>query len=166
MDQKELEAAITKLLDIEEIKELHARYAYLIDSGQMEDVAELFADDAIADWGGLRGRYEGKKAISGFFCERTRKTAVMLRHQFIQPHIEISGDRARAQWYMFGFGTYKLKQGDTPAWTHGKYDNDLVKKDGSWKISYLRFKFTFQTPYHDGWVRTPAITPDLFRELG
>jgi hypothetical protein len=166
MDQKELEAAVTKLQDIEEIKKLHARYCYLIDAGRMEDVAELFTDDAIADWGGLRGRYEGKEAIKFFFCDRTPKTAAMLRHQVMQPIIEVNGDRARARWYMFGFGTYKLKQGDTPAWTHGKYDNDVIKQDGTWKISYLRFEFTFQTPFHDGWVKTPAIIPDLFRELG
>ncbi|MFC1822984.1 nuclear transport factor 2 family protein [Thermodesulfobacteriota bacterium] len=166
MDQKELEAAVTKLQDIEKIKRLHARYGYLIDSGQMEEVGELFTDDAIADWGGLRGRYEGKEEIRGFFVDRTPKSAAMLRHQFMQPDIEIDGDRARAKWYMFGFGTYKLKQGDTPAWTHGKYDNDMVKTNGIWKISYLRFEFTFQTPFHDGWVKTPAITPDQFRELG
>ena len=102
MDQKELEAAITKLQDIEEIKRLHARYGYLIDSGRMEDVADLFTDDAIADWGGLRGRYEGKKAISGFFVERTPKTAAMLRHQFVQRFVALMMPDATAQSAAFG----------------------------------------------------------------
>jgi len=46
---QELEARIAKLEDVEEIKKLQAKYAYFIDTSQMEKVSELFADDFVAD---------------------------------------------------------------------------------------------------------------------
>jgi hypothetical protein len=160
-------AAIRKLLDIEEIKKLHARYTFSVDEHKWDDVADLFTEDAIGDWGygseGSRGRYEGRKGITRFF-ELASEEASMFRHMVIQPDIEVEGDRAHARWYMFGFGTYNLPEGETAAWTHGKYMNDLVKKDGEWKISHLKFQFTFQTPYHEGWLKRPSIMPTAFRD--
>jgi hypothetical protein len=166
-NQSEL-AAIRKLLDIEEIKKLHARYTFSVDEHKWDDVADLFTEDAIGDWGygspGSRGRYEGKKAIAKFFKELASAEASMFRHMVMQPYIEVDGDKAHADWYMFGFGTYNLPEGETAAWTHGKYMNDLVKKDGEWKISHLKFQFTFQTPYHEGWLKRPSIMPTAFRD--
>ena len=82
----------------------------------------------------------------------------------MQQDIEVEGEQAHAKWYMFGFGKYNLPEGETAAWTHGKYQNDLVKEGGKWKIRHLRFQFTFQTPYHEGWLRRPSILPTAFRE--
>lgn len=164
----ELEEGVQRLLDIEEIKKLHARYTFAVDEMNWEAVIDLFAEDATGDWAygemGSRGKYDGKEEIARFFKELVPKEARMFRHMVMQPDIEVDGDRARARWYMFGFGTYVLPQGDVPAWTHGRYDNDLVKIDGRWKFKHLRYKFTFQTPYHEGWVATPSIMPTVFKE--
>ena len=76
MNAEEMEARIETLesqvrtlqtlLDIEEIKKLHARYTFYIDENRWDDVLDLFTEDAIGDWGsgteGTRCRYEGKKA--------------------------------------------------------------------------------------------------------
>jgi len=167
MVNKDLAEKVQKLLDIEEIKKLHARYTFSIDENRWDDVLDLFTEDAVGDWGsgteGTRGRYEGKKDIVNFL-DLAGKEAVMFRHMVIQPVIDIDGDQAHAQLYMFGFGTYNLDEGEIPAWTHGMYKNDLVRVDGKWKFSYLRYYFTFQTPFHDGWVKTPSIMPTVFEE--
>jgi hypothetical protein len=170
-DQKELrmlaenlEEAVAFLKDLEAIKKLHARYAYLVDEGRMDEVADLFVEEGVADWGGTRGRYEGKEAIAAFFKERIPRAASMLRHMFVQPDIEVKGNRAQAKWYMFGFGTYNLPEGPAPAWNHGKYENTLVKENGEWKFKHLKFMFTFQTPYHEGWVKCPTLMPTEFRD--
>jgi hypothetical protein len=168
MTGNEFETAVRTLLDIEAIKQLHAKYTFYVDGNRWDDVLDLFADDAVGDWGlggeGTRGRHEGKEEIARFFKQLAAQEATMFRHMVIQPLIDVSGDKAHAKWYMFGFGTYNLPEGKTPAWTHGKYENDLVKENGKWKIKYLRFKFTFQTPYHEGWERRPSILPTVFRE--
>ena len=50
MTQHELEARIRKLEDIEEIKNLQARYCYFIDTLQMDKVPDLFAENFIAEY--------------------------------------------------------------------------------------------------------------------
>lgn len=155
MGIEELEEAVRELLDIEEIKRVHAKYAYHVDSQEWDQVVELFTEDAVADWGGSRGRFEGKEEIARFFKENVSRSATMLRHMMIQPLIEVEGDRAKARLYLFSVGTYKLPQGDTAMWTQGEYRNELVRQGGRWRISRLNFEATFRTPYHDGWVKTP-----------
>jgi hypothetical protein len=166
MASSDLEATIRTLVDIEEIKKLHARYTFLVDENKWDDVIDLFADDAVGEWGfggaGSRGRHEGKKALTRFFKELVPKEASMFRHMVIQPIIEVEGNRAHAEWYMFGFGTYNLPEGKTPAWTQGKYENELIRKDGKWKFKHLKFEFAIQTPYHEGWVKRPSILPTVF----
>ena len=168
MKEKELETAVRTLLNIEEIKQLHAKYTFAVDENRWDDVVDLFAEDAIGDWDsggkGSRGRHEGKKEITRFFNQLAAQEATMFRHMMIQPLVEVNGEKAHAKVYMFGFGVYNLPEGKTPAWMHGKYENDLVKVDGKWKFKYLRYKFTFQTPYHEGWVKRPNIMPTVFEE--
>jgi hypothetical protein len=166
MAKDSLETMVKKLLEIEEIKKLHARYTFWVDERRWDEVVDLFAEDAIGEWAfgkaGSRGKHVGRKEIARFFKELVPKEASMFRHMVIQPVIEIDGERARAEWYMFGFGTYNLPEGATPAWMHGKYENELVKREGKWKFKHLKFVFTFQTPYHDGWVKRPSILPTVF----
>ena len=157
MTLEELEESIRILQATEEIRKLHARYAYLMDERRWDEALDLFAEDAVGDWGGTRGKFVGKKGISEFM-EGARKRSVMLRHMMIQPEIEVSGDKAHAKVYIFGVGTYHLPGGETATWLHGKYNNDLVKENGKWLFKHLKFELTFQTPYHDGWVKTPVTT--------
>jgi hypothetical protein len=157
MKESNLEAVIRELQDIEEIKNLHARYASLIELNRWDDVVDLFSENAIGDWGTSRGRYQGKEQLAAFFKKRGSRKSTLLGHMMIQPEIEVHGDQAFAKWQLLGMGTYTLPQGETAVWTHGKYDNQLVRENGKWKISHLKFKFAFQTPFHEGWVKRPSI---------
>jgi len=40
-------------------------------------------------------------------------------------------------------------------WGHGRYDMEFVRNDGEWKISVFGFLWNFNTPYDEGWVKTP-----------
>ena len=63
-----LEAKIQRLLDIEDIKQLKARYAIACDDDYQPDaLAELFTEDAVWD-GGFMGYAEGREAIRAFFA--------------------------------------------------------------------------------------------------
>ncbi len=59
MSFEELQSRIGILEDIEAIRKLKANYAYLQDTGDMQEFANLFVDDAVMDFGTF-GRYEGK----------------------------------------------------------------------------------------------------------
>ena len=151
----ENEARIRRLEDIEEIKQLQARYCYFIDTLQMEKVPDLFADDFTAEYDPL-GAFATKEELLGFL-NGAGAGASMMSHQVMTPLIEVDGDKATGTWYLFGPFTAKAPHGEVANWIQGKYENDYVRADGKWKFGHLRFKFRLQSPYEDGWVKTPFM---------
>jgi len=149
---KELEARIRRIEDIEEIKNLQAKYAYLIDTVQMEKVPELFADKFIAEYVPL-GTFKSKAELLEFLKGAASGSSMMC-HQMMTPYIEVHGDKATGTWYLFGPFTSNTAKGPVANWIQGKYENDYVREGGKWKLSHLRFKFNIQSPYEDGWVKT------------
>ena len=153
---EELDTRIKRLEDIEEIKNLQARYAYLIDTRQFERVADLFTDDLVADYGGMAKHTSKAELVEGM----TRDAAgySMWRHQMLMPLIELDGDKATGTWYLLCPFTAIRPEGDVPGWIQGKYERiDYVRVDGIWKIRHLTFTLNFFSPYDDGWVKTPMM---------
>lgn len=159
---QELEARIAKLEDVEEIKKLQAKYAYFIDTSQMEKVSELFADDFVAEYHQIGTFTTGAGLLE--FLNSAGATSSMMRHMMLMPLIEVDGDKARGTWYLHCTRTDITPHGEVAIWIQGKYENDYVRVDGKWKLSHLRFKFDFVTPYDDGWVKTPMMQLELERQ--
>ena len=57
----QLEADVTAGEDVQAIKKLQRAYGFYLDKGMWEDLANLFADDAVANY--PAGVYVGKKSI-------------------------------------------------------------------------------------------------------
>jgi len=153
MSIEEIEARITVLEDIEEVKNVMCRYTYLIDTSQWDDVAALFADNAKAEWN-ILGSYEGKEAIAAFFKNVVSTTIIWGAHQILNPLVTVEGDKAKGTFYLFSPSTVPGPEGESAIWVHGRYDNEFVKEGGKWKFSLLRFVFKFMTPYEEGWVKS------------
>jgi hypothetical protein len=153
MSLEELEARIRVLEDIEEIKKLMASYCYRVDVFQMDDVVDLFAENAKAEYGPL-GSYEGKDGLATFFKEVVPNTQSWSAHQVLNPIVTVEGEKAKGTWYLFCPATVLNPEGDRAVWIQGRYDNEFVKIDGRWKFSLLRFTFNFGTPYEEGWVKS------------
>jgi hypothetical protein len=151
MSLKELEARIRVLEDIEQVKKLMASYCYLVDAFQMDDVVDLFAENAKAEYGPL-GSYEGKEGIATFFKEVVPNTQAWSAHQLLNPLVTVEGEKAKGRWYLFCPAT--IINPERAVWIQGRYDNEFVKVGGRWKISLLRFVFNFGTPYEEGWVKS------------
>jgi len=157
MRLEELAAKVRTLEDIEGIRKLQFRYTYFLDTSQWDDVVNLFAENAKAQISDLP-LCEGKEEIAKVFKQLFGSgMATMTRHMVIQPVVEVEGDRAKGTFYLFACATFKLPQGPTAAWSQGKYENEYVREKGEWKISSLKIKMTFRTPYADGWVKTPMM---------
>lgn len=155
MDLHELEKKIERLESIEAIKNLQAKYTYLIDEGNLDGVAELMTDDIQAEFLPL-GKFNGKKEFMAVLGGMST-TSVMMRHQVMNPCIEVDGDTATGRWYLFGPFTTRTEAGDQALWLQGQYNNEFKRVDGVWKISKLSFTFTLRTPFEDGWVKTPML---------
>src|ERR1700761_6274659 len=61
-----LEARVTALQDINDIKRLQRAYGYYLDAGQWDQVAQLFSRDATLEIG-LDGVYRGQARVRDYF---------------------------------------------------------------------------------------------------
>ena len=135
MDLTELEQRITRLEDIEAIKQLKARYCEICDDmHNPERITSVFAEDAIwesPDFGKAQGHAEIKELFANF-----AKMFSFSQHNIMNPIIEVDGDRAKAMWYIMGPWTFT--ENDDEKWFALRYDDDYVKIDGEWKYQHLR----------------------------
>ncbi len=135
MDMAELENRITRLEDIEAIKQLKARYCEICDDRHNPDrITSLFAEDGIwesDDFGKAKGHDAIRELFVGF-----QKMFSFSQHNIMNPIIEIDGNRATGIWYLMGPWTHT--DNDKEIWMTARYDDDYVKIDGVWKYQHLR----------------------------
>ena len=136
-DLAELEARITRVEDIEAIKQLKARYCEICDDDHNPDrVTSVFAEDGIwesADFGQAQGHDAIRELFTGF-----KKMFNFSQHNITNSIIEVDGNRATAMWYLEGPWTF-AETGEE-RWFSGRYDDDYVKVNGVWKYQHLRFQ--------------------------
>jgi hypothetical protein len=160
-DLAELVARLRALEDAEAIRRLKARYAELVDARYGKagpqpaaelarlagEIAELFAEDAVWDGGAGLGVCRGREAIRARMAE---PTLAFSRHYFVNPQIEVEGDRARARWELLAPCT--LRDG-RPAWMAGAEEDAYVRRDGRWLHQSMALRVHFFAPHERGWRR-------------
>ncbi len=150
MNLEDLERRLRVLEDIETIKKLKARYcAYCDNNYDADGIASLFTEDAVWD-GGKFGRYEGREAIRTFFRGAPRIFPFAI-HQVMNPIIEVEGEQAKGQWYLFQPAT--LAEGNQAVWLAARYEEEYAKVGSEWKFKRLKVFPSFLTPYDQGWVK-------------
>jgi uncharacterized protein (TIGR02246 family) len=135
MDEVE---SLRRLVDIEAIKQLKARYFRFMDQKKWDEWAMVFAEDAhlVVPEGAVdeRGRAAVVASVSGAL------EGVRTAHHGHMPEIEITGaDTARGTWAMFDYvefppgpdGKRVGLQG------YGHYTEEYVREDGQWRIASL-----------------------------
>lgn len=145
MTQRDLEARIKELEDIEAIKQLMWNYTYALDYGDLDKVLDNFLDDAKfqvrmragEQKGSLVGRYDGKENIRGLYSSVLPQKDVYPAgaHLIVNPVVTVEGDRAKGSFYLLASGATGGAQ--------GRYDNEFVRVGGKWKISSFRFTWNF-----------------------
>ena len=135
MDITDLEQRITRLEDIEAIKQLKARYCEICDDMHNPDrINSLFAKDGI--WEGVDfGKAQGHDAIRELFVD-FQKMFSFSQHNIMNPIIDIDSERATGIWYLMGPWTHT--DNGKEIWMTARYDDDYVKIDGVWKYQHLR----------------------------
>jgi uncharacterized protein (TIGR02246 family) len=120
------------LWEIEQIKQLKARYFRVMDRNAWDELADVFASDAVGGTGpgAWRGREEIVARITAI-----AETARTVHHGHM-PEIELTGDgTARGTWAMFDH--FVERAGDPPkGFTgYGHYEDTYVVEDGRWRIA-------------------------------
>lgn len=134
--------AIRKLLDIEEIRNLRSRYGHYLDSNSLEEMAQLFSDDAVCDVG--QGIWQGRAAIRQGLQKAFE--AYDLDHQGSYPFLHavtnhwiefIDADTAQGRCYLLDVQTI-VKPVRDPWILLGSYADEYRRIDGRWQITRSR----------------------------
>jgi ketosteroid isomerase-like protein len=150
MSLEELERRVRTLEDTEAIRNLKAEYAaYCDDSYDANKIAELFTKDAVWESEGF-GRYEGREAIRMFFAGASKIISFAI-HYSLNSRIEVTGDTARARWYLFMPCT--VAKGNRAMWRAGIDDEEYVRVNGQWKFRRKTATSLFSTPLEEGWAK-------------
>lgn len=131
-----IEQRLNILESREQIKELRARYAWLITRGKIEEVLALFTEDAIFEsWAKDRRHHvQGRAALGALMMAADMRrpcTAVPLIHNDI---IEIDGDRATGTCVMQTPVGPNQPDGFT-----GYYHDVMRREQNGWLFAERRF---------------------------
>ena len=150
----QLERRVQALEDVNAIRNLKSRYAaYCDDNYNPEGLAALFTEDAVWESQGL-GRYEGRDAIRDFFRGASQLFTFAI-HYSLNGQIEVNGDTAKAQWYLFMPCT--LGDGNRAMWRAGIDREEYVRIGDEWRFKRKSSAPLFHTPYEEGWAKTPFV---------
>lgn len=153
-----------RLEDIEDIRQLKYRYFRCIDTANLEELKELFTEDASVRYEGgtylfeAQGRDKILEAISyGFHNE------AIAFHHGNHPEIEIISDtEARGTWYLRDW-FLDLRRKITTDGT-ALYRDQYVKHDGRWWIQHSGYTRIWEIV--EEVTKTPNITAHYLAEHG
>lgn len=150
MDMEALAARITRLEDLEAIKQLKARYCEICDDDHNPDrITGIFTEDGVWEGRGI-GRAEGHAEIRALF-ERFQKAIRFSQHMTMNPQIEVEGETGRGTWYFFG--PFTMEESGQAMWQACRYHEEYQKVDGQWLIRRLTIRGPrLAAPYEDGWA--------------
>lgn len=163
MTEKELEAKITRLEDVHEIKNLQARYNHYVTARRPDKIMGLFPQKEpnptkeLSDSGVFVGLEKIRSLCTTQLRQSPETRGNMSVAMVMSPVIEVNqnGKTAKGMWHLLACFTRRIEKGPLALWHQGKYDNEYVKEDGKWKFKSLRYITVFFTPFDKGWVKKP-----------
>ena len=143
---------IEQLLEKEAIKEVRVMYSHYFDGKNLDGLVDLFADDAVCEFGPeYGGDWVGKAQIRenyGRFTSGAGPEFGVL-HAVTNPWIRlIDATTANGRWYLLDLRT--TEGVENPLILFGVYDDVYRKIDGRWRISRTRIDFLWPKRHFHG----------------
>lgn len=156
---------LEELIDIEEIRHLKHRYVRLMDTKQWDALADLWAEDATASWGGGAFAFEGRDAIMGFLVGSAASERFITSHLIGEPEILIeSADRASGCWPLRD--EVLMLDDDLVVRGYAYYEDRFVKRDGAWRIAHSGYQRIFEEAYPRSSIAGLRLTGTLWESGG
>ena len=147
LSDQEIIKKVLWLADIEEIKQLKARYAAACDDHyNTQALGQLFTEDAVWD-GGMMGFAETRQGIVEFFDNASNIVGFAV-HGISNPIIEIEGDTATGHWYLDQ--PMAMKNTTECFWYCAQYRDQYQRTEDGWKFSRVKLIARAFTPYEAG----------------
>ena len=128
---------LQRLIDIEEIKRLKARYFRTLDHKDWDGYGQVFSKDALLEVPEGNVSERGREAIVASVS--TVLEGVRTVHHGHTPEIDITGpDTARGIWAMADYVEFPANAdgGRVGLRGYGHYTEEYVREDGEWRISH------------------------------
>ena len=131
------------LVELELIKRVKYRYMRAIDQKRWDDLAEVFTDDAVAEYSGGKYSYQGRDAIIAFLRTNMGAETFHSAHRVHQPEIDLtSATTAVGTWAMDD--VVVMTDWDLTVQGAAFYEDEYRKVDGAWRISRTGYKRTYE----------------------
>ena len=135
--------AIEELLEVEAIKKLRVLYSHYYDGKRVDDLAALFTDDAVCEFGpDYGGDWVGNAQIRANYARYTEGEGLAhnVMHAVTNQHVQlIDATTAHGRCYLLDLRT--TEGVENPLILFGVYDDVYRKVDGTWKIHRTRIDF-------------------------
>lgn len=148
---------------IRAVKRLQHAYGHYTEFGLWNDVADLFATNAVLQLG--RVTVTGRENIRKYFLNEVGRGQLGLApgrlhtELFLSPVVTLSADGrlAKGRWHSVSMlGEF----GKSASWAGGIYENEYVQEEGKWRIAKLHHFPQYAGPYDTGWRNLKEETPE------
>jgi len=155
----QLQARVDKLNDIDRVRNLQSAYGYYADRKMWDDVADLFAADAVVEVSG-QGVWKGASGIRKWLA--TIGKAGLTHGQLndrLQHDVTVTISPGGNEAFARGLELGMLGEADQEKgwWEVASFQNRFVKEDGVWKIRELRRFVQVKTDIFEGWGKSRVL---------
>ncbi len=135
---------LQQLSDLEEIRQLKARYFRCIDTGNETELATVFAEDVTIDLrgGGYRLQVSGRQNMVDFIGS-TFNSDIIAMHHGHTPEISFTGpDSAKGTWYLEDRFIDPVRNEDTVG--SSLYHDQYVRTVDGWKVQHSEYDRVYE----------------------
>jgi ketosteroid isomerase-like protein len=142
MPQDDVDTLAALTARVQELEDRHAildtltQYGHALDYGDFDRLVDCFTDDAVRETrrpDGTVNRWVGREGTIDFATRHSHAPELYHKHLVLNSRIELDGDTAEVQSYMFRFDP---RDGEPSfLWGMGRYLDTMRRDpDGRWRI--------------------------------
>ena len=155
----DIEKRLSRMEDIEAIKQLIARYAKAADhNGDPAMMAPCFSADAVWNCEGI-GRWEGRDAVVAGLRETCTVALPWALHYMTQPTITVAedGQTAAGEYYLWELAKVTPEGGGAAedTWIGGWYESQFRKENGAWLFNHIELILKLMSAVKNAQWETP-----------
>ena len=155
MVSEDLERAVRRLVDKDEIVDLVHRYSYLVDHRRYDEVASLFTIDCVVDYGPVAEVLRGRDALRAMFGPSSESSGARVgllatSHHNANVLMTFEGDdRASVRTSVYA---WHRASGDVTPQVWGYYYDVAVRTPEGWSLAERQLRVAGSESWANDWL--------------